>query len=275
MIKTIDCSSWEEFKSIYADRLHNDSPNNDKQFLFRGESDIERLLNSSFDQRLKDIIEEDQLFSNFKAVLLESEECPAWFTEINDESEEKQRRLRALARHHGLPSPLLDWSESPYVAAFFAFQRLLLELARDVLKGANNEIEKVGIWALNSEDEVWKGNGFTLIRPFRTIDNRRLINQQGWFMFCKPGSDIDSLQKYVLGQKSGAEPHLWLFTIPAHYALEAMDDLKLMGINNYRLMGGIDGVAQSTLDNVLIKYLKDRGRSHRSGPPPCGSQQLR
>jgi len=29
----------------------------------------------------------------------------------------------AYVRHHGFPSPLLDWSESLYIASFFAFQK--------------------------------------------------------------------------------------------------------------------------------------------------------
>ena len=54
---------------------------------------------------------------------------------------EHQMRLELLARHRGLPTTILDWTRSPYVAAFFAFGGI--PAAHAV------ELEKVAIWRLD------------------------------------------------------------------------------------------------------------------------------
>jgi hypothetical protein len=259
-VRVLEYSSWNEFKRDLLTELFGDGVYQPGCYLFRGMGNADWSLASTFDRRFGTLPHDQRLRLWEELIGHWRRSCQE--NGVPDSVVRDDHQLWALGQHHGLPTRLLDWSTSPYVAAFFAFYYWVLRLPQ--------EYGHVVIWVLHLDNPVWSGErGVEIVTP-PALENIRLRAQGGKFTLSR--TPFASLQEYV--EQSATGLALTKVVLPAREAVRALPDLDAMGINNYRLFPDLTGLAEMTTMRLLLGLAAGAGEGEWPQVPTSGSLRL-
>ena len=246
---TIKLEDWDSFKEFVGQLSDN--------WVFRGQ------VNSSWS--LKNAIERTDFIKLQKGIentFLTEFQRGARNYLSKDETPEHILEWLALMQHHGAPTRLLDFTKSPFIASYFAFEQ------------CSRSIESVGVWAINIHfiknkaidllypdfkdqfdqnnkqitetvfERIFYENNRSLIfpvEPFRM--NRRYSLQQS--IFVSTANSYEPFMTQLKFLEENIEKAVVRIEMPTAIQKEVIRDLLKMNIERASLFPDIDGYALS------------------------------
>lgn len=246
---TVRVESWKEFEEITKNHKY-------RNWIYRGQSDCSWGLESSY-YRYCDFVgivllknsevnknnAEERLISKFKNY------ASLYLNNLPSENDDIE--WLTLMQHHGTPTRLLDWSYSPYVAAYFAsdtksqiksdFALFCINITKlDKETCASQRIKNLDLAKKSILKYRKKSKSFVFAYEPK-FKHSRVVAQQG--VFTVPSSNYKSFE-VILGEYDVGKICKKII-IPGESRKEWLQKLHSMNINHATLFPGLDGFCSS------------------------------
>jgi len=222
-IEEIHIRRWNYFIDYVQDHFPPDS-----SWVFRGHRKDTYKLESTIDRQIKDKARTKEIRSaqleRFKLAIRGKRGAnPPAYTD--------EKEWWSIGQHFELLTPLLDWSNSPYTAAYFSF-----------FKTGHDDTKKRVVIALNKEKVIDNGlkDEIEFFVP-SSDENARVISQNGLFTYSESGKSIEELVKDKCAGLN--EAVVKKIILPNDERENALAGLELMNINHLTLFPDLHGAS--------------------------------
>lgn len=240
--------SWARYFDLLETEVFP-TPASKHRYIWRGQRSVAWSLSSSLDRlfdKLNLLTAGPSILERLSAEHLESFKYAARGRRGSNPAALSENDWWALGQHFGLATPLLDWTRSPFAAAYFAFEeltsdrddyRVVYALDQDAVLQKNDEL-------LNGPSmERGRLPIIEFIDPM-SDENQRLVNQGGLFTRAPIGTPVEGWVAHFF--ENSSDPVLLRIEIPGADRLACLRALNRMNISHLSLFPDLSGSSRAT-----------------------------